>query len=253
MDLFPSLGDGAATPPATEEKAAPAPDTDLGDIFGLNSEETPKEETPAEETPAEEKKEETPAAEETPKEETPKEDPTPSSTKNEEDELEKLIREAGLGLDELSTSPDLSDKDKKKVQELADQNSELQATVESLTRQLDAAREQTNRSLETNEELRIYKPLIDKMEKEPQLMMFVKYFGSKNDVMKQRLTDICKDMLQSLTGIDVYSLVDEQTNAAATAFGKESEETTPPAIDPGTAKETAAAPRRPRDKTFGLF
>lgn len=259
MDLFPSLGDGNDTPPMKEETPAPVPESDLGDIFGLGSE-TPAEETPkpANETPKEEKT----TAEETPAEETPAEEKTetgeetpestPSDTQAEEDEMERLIREAGLGLDELKASPDLSEKDKQRVIKLEEQNSELQATVESLTRQLDVAREQNNRSVETSEEMRIYQPLIAKLEKEPQLLLFAKYYGSKNEAMKNRLTDICKDMLQNLTGIDVYALLDEKANASATAFGETGTEATPPAIDTGTPKKTDAAPRRPRDKTFSL-
>ena len=261
MDLFPSLGDGAATPPVKEKKPAPTPDTDLGDIFGLG-EETPAEETPAAtETPEEKKEETTPPSEETPAEETPAEEKSetgeetpssPSDTKDEEDEMERLVREAGLGIEDLKNSPDLSDKDKQKVLKLEEQNSELQATVESLTRQLDVAREQNNRSIETSEEMRIYQPLIAKLEKEPQLLLFAKYYGSKNEAMKNRLTDICKDMLQNLTGIDIYALLDEKTTASATAFGGTSEEVTPPAIDTGSAPKTDAAPRRKKDPTFSL-
>lgn len=261
LDLFPSLGDGAATPPAKEEKSAPAPDTDLGDIFGLG-EETPAEETPAPEDKSTEKKEETPA-EETPAEETPapEDEPTekkeetpssPSDTKDEEDEMERLVREAGLGIEDLKNSPDLSDKDKQKVLKLEEQNSELQATVESLTRQLDVAREQNNRSIETSEEMRIYQPLIAKLEKEPQLLLFAKYYWSKNEAMKNRLTDICKDMLQNLTGIDVYALLDKETTDSATAFGNTTEDATPPAIDKAEANKTDAAPRRKKDNTFSL-
>lgn len=90
--------------------------------------------------------------------------------------MERLVREAGLGIEDLKNSPDLSDKDKQKVLKLEEQNSELQATVESLTRQLDVAREQNNRSIETSEEMRIYQPLIAKLEKEPQLLLFAKYY-----------------------------------------------------------------------------
>jgi hypothetical protein len=261
LDLFPSLGDGAATPPAKEEKSAPAPDTDLGDIFGLG-EETPAEETPApEEKSTDKKTEDTSSTEELPTEETPAEEKSeksaetpssPSDTKDEEDEMERLVREAGLGIEELKQSPDLSEKDMKKVVELEEKNSILAGTVESLTRQLDVAREQNNRSIETSEEMRIYQPLIAKLEKEPQLLLFAKYYWSKNEAMKNRLTDICKDMLQNLTGIDVYALLDKETTDSATAFGNTTEDATPPAIDKAEANKTDAAPRRKKDNTFSL-
>jgi chorismate-pyruvate lyase len=90
--------------------------------------------------------------------------------------MERLVREAGLGIEELKQSPDLSEKDMKKVVELEEKNSILAGTVESLTRQLDVAREQNNRSIETSEEMRIYQPLIAKLEKEPQLLLFAKYY-----------------------------------------------------------------------------
>lgn len=191
LDLFPSFDDGAATPPPMkEEKPAPAPNNDMGDIFGIESETPAEEKTPAPEDKSTEKKEEVPADPEeknpldeidnptpTPedKSEEKKED-TPTDTKDEEDELERLVREAGLGIEELKQSPDLSPKDMKKVVELEEANSVLQGTVESLTRQLDVAREQNNRSIETSEEMRIYQPLIAKLEKEPQLLLFAKYY-----------------------------------------------------------------------------
>lgn len=47
--------------------------------------------------------------------------------------------------------------------------------------------------------MRIYQPMITKLEKDPQLMMLAKHYGTKNDTMKDRLTDIVKDMLHELT------------------------------------------------------
>jgi len=106
--------------------------------------------------------------------------------------------------------------------------------MESLKRQLDAARETGNKSLEMGEEMRVYEPLIAKLEKDPQLLLFAKHYGTKNDTMKSRLTDIAKDMLHNLTGIDVYALLDEKANNGANAFGNASEEAVPPP-EPETA------------------
>jgi len=168
-----------------------------------------------------------------------------------EDEIMRLIEEASQGFDELVKSENLTPEDQKKVQDLADANDELNAKVESLTRQLDAARELTNKNLESGEELRIYKPLMDKLEKEPQLMLFAKYYGTKNETMKDRLTDICKDMLYQLTGTDIYALMDENTTNSATALANESEEAVPPAIETAT-QVTGQKYTRKKDPTFPL-
>lgn len=267
LDLFPTLGDGAATPPAKEETTTPAPDTDMGDIFGLGGEDTSKAEPEKEaakedktDKPADEPAAKTDPApvddtnildEPDPSKEGAKDPSSPTDTKDEEDEMEKLIREAGLWIEELKQSPDLSEKDKKKLQEISEQNDELATANETLTRQLEVAREQNNRSVENSEEMRIYKPLIDKLEKEPQLMLFAKYYWSKNDAMKGRLTDICKDMLQTLTGIDVYALLDKETTDSATAFGSDGADSAPPALTDAPAKADVVT-RRKKDNTFSL-
>lgn len=239
------------------------------DIFWLGSAPAPKEEAPADDKkpadtpPAEEKPEETPPADDPkdtpPKEETPEEPAkegapadTPGDTTAEENEIEKLIREAGQGLQDIKDDPSNTPEQLKKLQEALDLNDELSAKVESLTRQLDVAREQTNKNLETGEEMRIYQPLIQKLEKDPQLMLLAKHYGTKNDTMKERVTQIVKDMLHDLTGIDIYALMDKETMDKATAFWEASTEVTPPAID--TPEKAAPAPgyTRKKDKTFPI-
>jgi hypothetical protein len=227
--------------PAAEGEQATPPTDIPDDIFGINSDEPVKEETP---TPEEE---EIPTPEEG--DETPPEGD--GTTIEDENEILRLIREAEASINELEESPDLTPEDKKKVQELSDTVDELTARNESLSRQLEAAREASNKTLEDGEGLRIYQPIIDKLEKDPQLMLFVKYMGTKNETMKNRLTDIAKDLLYTLTWVDVYSLMDTQTKGDATALGMESEEAVPPALD--TPKEvTGQKYTRKKDPTFPL-
>lgn len=259
FDLFGDLSEKPPVDPAAPE--IPAGTEDIpNDIFGLGSAEPKKDEPAPEKEKEEPKKEEEPKPEdelptdekETPNPEEPKKSDAPLDTSDEENEIEKLIREAWAGLEAIKNDPEATPDMLKKIQEATDLNDELAAKVESLTRQLETAREQNNKNLETGEEMRIYEPMIQKLEKDPQLMILAKHYGTKNETMKTRLTDIVKDMLHSLTGIDVYALMDDETKSKATAFGEENPEATPPAIDPPKKEEQAPGYRRPKDKTFSL-
>ena len=116
----------------TAEGEDPEIVTAENDIFGLGSEEP-------------EKKEEIPEVDK----EAPATTSDDSSTIDEENEIEKLIREAGEGLAEIKDDPTVSPEVSEKLQEALDLNDELAAKVDSLTRQLDVSREQTNKNLET--------------------------------------------------------------------------------------------------------
>lgn len=248
--IFGDLSDAKPDAPAAEGEQATPPADIPDDIFGITSEK-PEKETPAS------KEEEIPTPEEETVEPTSEGEEPPTEWEGEgevevtEDEILKLIQEAEAGFDELENSPDLTPEDKKKLQDLSDVVDELTAKNETLQRQLEAARETSNKTLEDGEGLRIYQPIIDKLEKDPQLMLFVKYMGTKNETMKNRLTDIAKDLLYTLTWVDVYSLMDDQTKGDATALGNEGEEAVPPAID--TPKEvTGQKYTRKKDPTFPL-
>lgn len=258
--IFGDLSDNTAPAPEAEGGMGTPPTDISDDIFGIKSEEPaapadekPKDEKPSDkegDTPPEGDPETPPADEDTPP--TDEGEPTPEEeVEVTEEEILRLIKESTDWFDELEKSTDLTPEDKKKIQELSDINDELIAKNATLTRQLEAARETSNKTLEDGEWLRIYQPIIDKLEKDPQLMLFVKYMGTKNEAMKTRLTDIAKDLLYTLTWVDVYSLMDTQTKDSATALGSESEEAVPPAID--TPKEvTGQKYTRKKDPTFPL-
>lgn len=247
FDIFGDLSETKPDAPKAEGEQATPPTDVPDDIFGITSEKPAKEETPApegeEEIPTPEGEEPQPPADE--------EAGEGEGTEVTEDEILALIKQAEEWLNDLENSPDLTPEDKKKIQDLSDVVDELTAKNESLTRQLEAARETSNRTLEDGEGLRIYQPIIDKLEKDPQLMLFVKYMGTKNETMKNRLTDICKDLLHTLTWVDVYSLMDTQTKDSATALGNEPEDAVPPALD--VPKEvTGQKYTRKKDPTFPL-
>lgn len=239
--------------PAKEGDKATPPSDIPNDIFGITSDK------PEKETPTEDKGEE-PAAEWDPVKdpEAPTDTPVPKEGEDDaeqaaaEDEIMRLIEEATAWLDELAKSEDLTPEDRQKLQTLSDTVDELTAKNESLGRQLDAAREAGNKNLEDGEWLRIYQPIIDKLEKDPQLMLFVKYMGTKNETMKNRLTDIAKDLLHTLTWMDVYALMDNQTKDSATALGTEGEEAVPPALDVPDTEVRGNKYTRKRDPTFPI-
>lgn len=250
--IFGDLSEEATPDAPAADGEQGTPPTDIpDDIFGITSEKPEKEAPEAEKeipTPEEEGGE-TPPETEGDGEETPPAEG--EDTSDAEDEIMRLIQEAEASINDLEASTDLTPEDRKKLQDLSDTVDELTAKNETLQRQLEAARETSNKTLEDGEGLRIYQPIIDKLEKDPQLMLFVKYMGTKNETMKNRLTDIAKDLLYTLTWVDVYSLMDNQTKGDATALGNESEEAVPPAID--TPKEvTGQKYTRKKDPTFPL-
>ena len=257
LGIFGDLSEEAKPDAPAADGTEATPPADIpDDIFGITSEKPVKEEkeipAPEEEEEEEEEAEgETPAAESEGEEPPTEEEGDGTDTSDAEDEIMRLIQEAEASISDLEASEDLTPEDRKKLQDLSDTVDELTAKNETLSRQLEAARETSNKTLEDGEWLRIYQPIIDKLEKDPQLMLFVKYMGTKNETMKNRLTDIAKDLLYTLTWVDVYSLMDDQTKGDATALGNESEEAVPPAID--TPKEvTGQKYTRKKDPTFPL-
>ena len=64
-----------------------------------------------------------------------------------------------------------------------------------------------------------YKPTIEKLENNPQLMMLVKNFDSDNEKVQERVVSILADLISEKTGEDVSSLINSnQKNSVANAL-----------------------------------
>lgn len=64
-----------------------------------------------------------------------------------------------------------------------------------------------------------YKPTIEKLENNPQLMMLVKNFDSDNEKAQERVVSILADLISEKTGEDVSSLINSnQKNSVANAL-----------------------------------
>ena len=64
-----------------------------------------------------------------------------------------------------------------------------------------------------------YKPTIEKLENNPQLMMLVKNFDSDNEKAQERVISILADLISEKTGEDVSSLINSnQKNSVANAL-----------------------------------
>lgn len=64
-----------------------------------------------------------------------------------------------------------------------------------------------------------YKPTIEKLENNPQLMMLIKNFDSDNEKAQERVVSILADLISEKTGEDVSSLINSnQKNSVANAL-----------------------------------
>ena len=64
-----------------------------------------------------------------------------------------------------------------------------------------------------------YKPTIEKLENNPQLMMLIKNFDSTNEKAQERVVSILADLISEKTGEDVSSLINNnQKNSVANAL-----------------------------------
>lgn len=204
------------------------------DIFN-DGEDTSMEEVteaPAEElevTPEEDVTEEVTeeVAPEAPAEEPAVED-VPAETPNEDIDIDQLVSEI------LWSSSDVDDK----VEEIKDEaqssgNEELLWMIDELQTLL-AEKNQKIEELTKKDEITsgrlmdtywdaenysFYKPTIEKLENNPQLMMLVKNFDSDNERAQERVVSILADLISEKTGEDVSQLINaNQKNSVSNAL-----------------------------------
>ena len=227
------------------------------DIFN-DGEDTSMEEVteaPAEElevTPEEDVTEEVTeeAAPEAPAEEPAVED-VPAETPNEDVDIDQLVSEI------LWSSSDVDDK----VEEIKDEaqssgNEELLWMIDELQTLL-AEKNQKIEELTKKDEITsgrlmdtywdaenysFYKPTIEKLENNPQLMMLVKNFDSDNERAQERVVSILADLISEKTGEDVSQLINaNQKNSVSNALTN---------VEWGGVMWTPAAPEEEKDYNY---
>ena len=227
------------------------------DIFN-DGEDTSMEEVteaPAEElevTPEEDVTEEVTeeAAPEAPAEEPAVED-VPAETPNEDVDIDQLVSEI------LWSSSDVDDK----VEEIKDEaqssgNEELLGMIDELQTLL-AEKNQKIEELTKKDEITsgrlmdtywdaenysFYKPTIEKLENNPQLMMLVKNFDSDNERAQERVVSILADLISEKTGEDVSQLINaNQKNSVSNALTN---------VEWGGVMWTPAAPEEEKDYNY---
>jgi len=87
-----------------------------------------------------------------------------------------------------------------------------------------------------------YKPTIEKLENNPQLMMLVKNFDSDNERAQERVVSILADLISEKTGEDVSSLINaNQKNSVSNALTN---------VDWGGVMWTPSAPTEEQDFNY---
>lgn len=158
----------------------------------------------------------------------PVEEDVPTETPEDEVDIDQLVAEI------LWSSSDVDDK----VEEIKDEaqssgNEELLGMIDELQTLL-AEKNQKIEELTKKDEITsgrlmdtywdaenysFYKPTIEKLENNPQLMMLVKNFDSDNEKVQDRVVSILADLISEKTGEDVSSLINtNQKNSVANAL-----------------------------------
>lgn len=156
------------------------------------------------------------------------EEDVPEETSEEDIDVDALVAEI------LWSSSDVDDK----VEEIKDEaqssgNEELLGMIDELQTLL-AEKNQKIEELTKKDEITsgrlmdtywdaenysFYKPTIEKLENNPQLMMLVKNFDSDNEKVQDRVVSILADLISEKTGEDVSSLINSnQKNSVANAL-----------------------------------
>ena len=156
------------------------------------------------------------------------EEDVPTETPEDEVDIDQLVAEI------LWSTSDVDDK----VEEIKDEaqssgNEELLGMIDELQTLL-AEKNQKIEELTKKDEITswrlmdtywdaenysFYKPTIEKLENNPQLMMLVKNFDSDNEKVQERVVSILADLISEKTGEDVSSLINtNQKNSVANAL-----------------------------------
>lgn len=101
----------------------------------------------------------------------------------------------------------------KLVDDLQTMLAETKVENDELRKQVEISNNRYLNKFGSEEELSIYKGEIEKLQGNPKLMAFVKYFGTDNEKIKPKLISIAADFLYDLTGQDISSLIEEKDKA----------------------------------------
>lgn len=101
----------------------------------------------------------------------------------------------------------------KLVDDLQTMLAETKVENDELKKQVEISNNRYLNKFGSEEELSIYKGEVEKLQGNPKLMAFVKYFGTDNEKIKPKLISIASDFLYDLTGQDISSLIEEKDKA----------------------------------------
>jgi len=181
----------------------------------------------------------------------PVEEDVPEETPEDDVDIDALVAEI------LWSSSDVDDK----VEEIKDEaqssgNEELLGMIDELQTLL-AEKNQKIEELTKKDEITswrlmdtywdaenysFYKPTIEKLENNPQLMMLVKNFDSDNEKVQDRVVSILADLISEKTGEDVSSLINSnQKNSVANALTD---------VDWGGVVWTPSSPEEEKDYNY---
>lgn len=181
----------------------------------------------------------------------PVEEDVPAEIPEEEVDIDALVAEI------LWSTSDVDDK----VEEIKDEaqssgNEELLGMIDELQTLL-AEKNQKIEELTKKDEITsgrlmdtywdaenysFYKPTIEKLENNPQLMMLIKNFDSTNEKAQERVVSILADLISEKTGEDVSSLINSnQKNSVANALTD---------VDWGGVVWTPSSPEEEKDYNY---
>lgn len=181
----------------------------------------------------------------------PVEEDVPEETQEDDVDIDQLVAEI------LWSTSDVDDK----VEEIKDEaqssgNEELLGMIDELQTLL-AEKNQKIEELTKKDEITsgrlmdtywdaenysFYKPTIEKLENNPQLMMLVKNFDSDNEKVQDRVVSILADLISEKTGEDVSSLINtNQKNSVANALTD---------VDWGGVMGTPSMPEEEKDYNY---
>lgn len=195
-------------------------DTSMEEVTEAPAEEL---EVTPEEDATEEVTEETPEA---PAE--PVEEDVPAETSEEDVDIDALISEILWNASDIDDKvEDIKDEAQSSgneellwmIDELQTLLAEKNQKIDELTRKDEITSGRLMDTYGDAENYSFYKPTIEKLENNPQLMMLVKNFDSDNEKAQERVVSILADLISEKTGEDVSSLINaNQKNSVGNAL-----------------------------------
>lgn len=137
-------------------------------------------------------------------------------------ELDQLFEDISASLDEVSSKTN-DESVRKIVDDLRETLSTKEMELQKLQRENEVLYSKYLDSVWEATDMGMYKSVIDKLESNPKMMMFVKYFGNKDDErITNKLTQVASDFIYELTGTDISDAIESSSKdiIKASLWGK---------------------------------